>query len=68
MLMQTFGDTNKEYYGMLWHFLNWPILRSSIGCITVIEGLSQKLSICLQSELFSEVANSVKQYWLYHCY
>ena len=23
MLMQNFGVTNKEYYGMLWYFLEW---------------------------------------------
>ena len=25
MLMHNFGVTNKEYYGMLWHFLFWSI-------------------------------------------
>ena len=25
MLMQNFGATNKEYYGMLWYFLEWSI-------------------------------------------
>ena len=25
MLMQTFGVTNKEHYGMLWYFLEWLI-------------------------------------------
>ena len=25
MLMQTFGVTNKEHYGMLWYFLEWSI-------------------------------------------
>ena len=25
MLMQNFGVTNKEYYGMLWYFLEWSI-------------------------------------------
>ena len=25
MLMQNFGVTNKEYYGMLWYFLEWLI-------------------------------------------
>ena len=25
MLMQTFGVTNKEHYGMLWYFLKWLI-------------------------------------------
>ena len=25
MLMQNFGGTNKEHYGMLWYFLEWSI-------------------------------------------
>ena len=25
MLMQNFGLTNKDYYGMLWYFLEWSI-------------------------------------------
>ena len=25
MFMQNFGMTNKEYYGMLWYFLEWSI-------------------------------------------
>ena len=25
MLMQNFGVTNKEYYAMLWYFLEWSI-------------------------------------------
>ena len=25
MLIQNFGVTKKEYYGMLWYFLEWPI-------------------------------------------
>ena len=27
MLMQNFGMTNKEYYGMLWYFLEWSITK-----------------------------------------
>ena len=27
MLMQYFGLTNKEHYGMLWCFLEWPIAK-----------------------------------------
>ena len=26
MLMQNFGVTNKEHYGMLWYFLEWSIV------------------------------------------
>ena len=29
MLMQNFGVTNKEHYGMLWYFLEWSIVVSS---------------------------------------
>ena len=25
MVMQNFGVTKKEYYGMLWYFLEWSI-------------------------------------------
>ena len=27
MLMQIFGVTTKEHYGMLWYFLEWSILK-----------------------------------------
>ena len=27
MLMQNFGVTNKEHYGMLWYFLEWSIIQ-----------------------------------------
>ena len=27
MLMQNFGVTNKEHYGMLWYFLVWSIAK-----------------------------------------
>ena len=30
MLMQNFGATNKEHYGMLWYFQEWPILLFSV--------------------------------------
>ena len=29
MLMQNFGMTNKEHYGMLWYFLEWLIILHS---------------------------------------
>ena len=25
MLMQNFGESNKEHYGVLWYFLEWSI-------------------------------------------
>ena len=27
MFMLNFGVTNKEYYGMLWYFLEWSMVR-----------------------------------------
>ena len=27
--MQNFGVTNKEYYGMLWSFLEWSMITTS---------------------------------------
>ena len=30
MLMQNFGVTNKEHYGMLWHFLEWSIFYGTL--------------------------------------
>ena len=38
MLMQNFGVTNKEHYGMFWYFLEWSIAHlwssfSSIFCL-----------------------------------
>ena len=32
MLMQNFGVTSKEYYGMLWYFLEWSIENVSLVC------------------------------------
>ena len=32
MLMQNFGVTNKEHYGMLWYFLEWSI--KDIDCMS----------------------------------
>ena len=40
MLMQNFGVTNKEHYGMLWHFLEW-----SINCWLHTRALKYNLSL-----------------------
>ena len=29
LLMQNVGVTKKEHYGMLWYFLEWPIVEMS---------------------------------------
>ena len=34
MLMQNFGVTNKEYYGMLRYFLEWSIVTNVEDCMT----------------------------------
>ena len=31
MLMQNFGVTSKEHYGMLWYFLEWSIASLCYG-------------------------------------
>ena len=33
--MQNFGVTNKEHYGMLWYFLEWPIGLFTLGLYLV---------------------------------
>ena len=44
MLMQNFGMTNIEYYGMLWYFLEWSILVCVICLINIIsENLASDL-------------------------
>ena len=32
MLLENFGVTNKEYYRMLWYFLEWSIVGKLSGC------------------------------------
>ena len=41
MLMQNFGVTNKEHYGMLWYFLEWSIH------VCVLRLLSFSYLICM---------------------
>ena len=43
MLMQKFGVTNKEHYGMLWYFLEWSIgtlLEKALGNWSFISNLA----------------------------
>ena len=39
--MQNFGVTNKEYYGVLWYFLEWSIviMQGPFGHYTPPNGL-----------------------------
>ena len=39
MLMQNFGVTNKEYYGMLWYFLEWSIVIVR-SVVTLMSGVT----------------------------
>ena len=41
--MQNFGVTSKEYYGMLWYFLEWSI-RSPLPPLSIPLGLSLALT------------------------
>ena len=69
MLMQNFGVTNKEHYGMLWFFLEWSIepigaalhrslKRRGTTCICVNLTQGQRLLICIQ---INEKMQNVKE-------
>ena len=45
MLMQNFGVTNKEYYGMLWYFLEWLIMFSYPFVKLVVKMLQNSLHV-----------------------
>ena len=34
MLMQNFGVSNEEYYGMVWYFLEWSIVIAIYNLFT----------------------------------
>ena len=44
MLMQNFGVTNKEHYGMLWYFLEWSIAH--VWYVKILRWLRGFLVIC----------------------
>ena len=46
-LMQNFGVTNKERYGMLWYFLEWSIVQMIRKPNSII--ISLNLSLCEKS-------------------
>ena len=50
MLMQNFGVTNKEHYGMLWYFLEWAITKSMTS-----EGNSALLPANIDDRRYNEV-------------
>ena len=39
MLMQTFRVTKKEYYGMLWYFLEWSIVDDDVSDVPFLVAL-----------------------------
>ena len=46
--MQNFGVTNKEYYGMLWYFLEWSIIsrkKKWRGDLTETVGAHERLGL-----------------------
>ena len=42
MFMQNFGVTNKEYFGMLWHFLQWSIC---LWHVNILSSLAYKCGL-----------------------
>ena len=52
MLMQNFGVTNKEHYGMLWYFLEWAIqLQEKSPAFDILNG-SRKMRLSLKERKF----------------
>ena len=45
MLMQNFGVTNKEHYGMLWYFLEWSIVIDQAINVLVSQPRPQGFSL-----------------------
>ena len=46
MLMQNFGVTNKEHYGMLWYFLEWSIVLLTAFLVLLLENFEWHKRIC----------------------
>jgi len=51
MLMQNFGVTNKEHYGMLQYFLEWSIGKSAHG----IKQVDSSVDLLYPSHLLGNV-------------
>ena len=43
MLLQNFGVINKEYYGMLWYFLEWSIEQEQQSVFTHVTSIYANL-------------------------
>ena len=51
MLMQNFGVTNKEHYGMLWYFLEWSIwflVQHSVAMLSNVVTMRNHVETMLQ--------------------
>ena len=65
MLMQNFGVTNRDHYGMLWYFLEWSIVQSYFDAL-----LRYVLSVtfcgaCSCYESYGPKDTTVKRRWSY---
>ena len=49
MLMQNFGVTNKEHYGMLWYFLEWSITLQMEWLTDFLSSYKQITGIVMQA-------------------
>ena len=70
MLMQNFGATNKEHYGMLWYFLEWSIcaMRVSEGGLEPPRTTGNEADIFLATSLnpFPRLLGRLKPRWPPH--
>ena len=49
MLMQNFGVTNKEHYGLLWYFLEWSIALQMEWLTDFLSSYKQITGIVMQA-------------------
>ena len=61
ILMQTFGVTDKERYGMLWYFLEWSIPTTSFRAF-----FSQMAScaVCIMTSFIIHPPSIVNIWWV----
>ena len=57
MFMENFGVTNKEYYGMLWYFLEWSIRNLKNG-----KGTGAEMRPAIVSGIVT--GDALVSYWL----
>ena len=63
MLMQNFGVTKKEHYGMLWYFLEWSIGWRFYSRPVKPEIATQKYKIINSGLFWVDCASDLSSFW-----